>query len=57
MPTDPIAAAASVAPLNPSDPYLRRAQTSPALTDEQRERAADFGAVEALRRGTVLAEQ
>jgi hypothetical protein len=38
MPTDPIAAAASVAPLNPSDPYLRRAQTSPALTDEQRER-------------------
>jgi thioredoxin reductase (NADPH) len=41
-------------PLNPSDPYERRAQTFPQLTDEQVERAAEFGAVQALPKGTVL---
>jgi CRP-like cAMP-binding protein len=42
------------APVNPADPYLRRAQTFPMLTDEQVERAAEFGVVQAVPRGTVL---
>jgi len=41
-------------PINPADPYERRAQTFPRLTDEQVERAAEFGVVQALTRGTVL---
>ena len=41
------------APVNPADPYLRRAQTFPMLTDEQVERAAEFGVVQAVPRGTV----
>jgi thioredoxin reductase (NADPH) len=54
MPTDPISDTPDNVPLNPSDPYLRRAQTFPTLTDEQLERAAEFGVVEALPKGTVL---
>lgn len=42
------------APVNPADPYERRQQTFPTLTDEQVERAAEFGVVQALPRGTVL---
>jgi thioredoxin reductase (NADPH) len=40
--------------VNPSDAYQRRAQTFPRLKPEQVERAADFGAIEALRKGTPL---
>jgi thioredoxin reductase (NADPH) len=54
MSTESIADAAPTAGINPADPYARRAQTFPRLTDEQVERAAEFGAVEALRKGTVL---
>jgi thioredoxin reductase (NADPH) len=39
---------------NPSDPYVRRAQTFPRLTAEQVERTLEFGAVEALPKGTML---
>ena len=42
------------APVNPADPYERPAQTFPRLTDEQIERAAEFGVVQALPKGTVL---
>ena len=41
-------------PANPADPYLRRAQTFPMLTEEQVERAAEFGVVQAVPKGTVL---
>jgi thioredoxin reductase (NADPH) len=41
-------------PTNPTDPYVRRAQTFPGLADEQVERAAEFGVVEAVTRGTAL---
>ncbi|MEW6267825.1 MAG: FAD-dependent oxidoreductase [Thermodesulfobacteriota bacterium] len=40
--------------IDPADPYARRAQTFPKLTAEQVERASEFGAVEALPRGTEL---
>jgi thioredoxin reductase (NADPH) len=40
--------------VDPRDSYVRRAQTFPRLKAEQVERAADFGAVEALRKGTPL---
>jgi thioredoxin reductase (NADPH) len=42
---------------NPSDPYERRAQTFPSLTEEQALRAARFGAVEAVPTGRVLFER
>jgi thioredoxin reductase len=48
MPTDSITDA-ETAPLNPSDPYLRRAQTFPTLTDEQHDRVPH--ALETSRRG------
>jgi thioredoxin reductase (NADPH) len=41
-------------PVNPADAYERRAQTFPTLSDEQVERAAEFGVVQAVPRGTVL---
>jgi thioredoxin reductase (NADPH) len=44
----------STAVVNPADPYLRRQQTFPVLTVEQVERAAAFGVVQAVPRGTVL---
>ncbi len=47
------AEAAVVAP-NPSDPYLREAQTFPRLTAEQIGRAGTFGTAEDLPAGTVL---
>ncbi|MEO8601915.1 MAG: FAD-dependent oxidoreductase [bacterium] len=40
--------------VNPADPYERPAQTFPRLTDEQIERAGEFGVVQALLKGTVL---
>ncbi len=40
--------------VNPSDAYARPAQTFPRLTDEQLERASEFGVVQALPRGTLL---
>lgn len=46
------AEAAAVA--NPSDPYLREAQTFPRLTAEQVGRAGAFGTAEDLPAGTVL---
>lgn len=39
---------------NPSDPYLRQAQTFPRLTAEQVARASAFGTVEELPAGAVL---
>jgi thioredoxin reductase (NADPH) len=45
---------APAAPVDPADPYARPAQTFPRLTDEQVERATDFGVVQALPKGTVL---
>lgn len=42
---------------NPADPYERRAQTFPSLTEEQTHRAARFGAVEAVPTGRVLFER
>lgn len=42
------------AELNPSDPYVRSAQTFPTLTDDQVERSKAFGSVESLPAGTVL---
>jgi thioredoxin reductase (NADPH) len=53
MSLQPIADVAQPA-VDPADPYARRAQTFPQLTEEQIERASEFGAVEALPRGTVL---
>ncbi len=43
--------------LDPSDPYLREKQTFPTLTDEQIERASQFGVIEDLAKGTVLFER
>ena len=40
--------------VDPSDPYLRLAQTFPALSEEQIARAATFGTVENLGQGTIL---
>ena len=54
MTTESLTEGAPAAPVNPSDPYERRAQTFPRLTDEQVERAAEFGVVQALPKGTVL---
>ena len=54
---NPAAAAppeAAVRVSNPSDPYERQAQTFPRLSDEQVARAAAFGCVEDLPKGTVL---
>ena len=42
---------------DPSDPYLRRAQTFPKLNADQLERAKRFGTVETLAKGTVLFER
>jgi hypothetical protein len=39
---------------DPSDPWLRQAQTFPELTPEQIDRIAAFGAVEDLPAGTIL---
>ncbi len=44
-------------PANPSDPYLREAQTFPRLTPEQIGRAQAFGTVEDLPAGAVLFER
>src|SRR6185295_16076229 len=54
MSADTLTETAPATPVNPADPYERRAQTFPRLTDEQVERAAEFGVVQALPRGTVL---
>lgn len=54
MSTESLTAGAPAAPLNPADPYERRTQTFPRLTDEQVERAAEFGVMQALPKGTVL---
>lgn len=43
--------------LDPSDPYARAAETFPRLTDEQVNRVAAFGTVQALPKGTVLFER
>jgi len=51
------AAVAPAAPVNPADPYEREAQTFPRLTEEQVARAAAFGRIEDLKRGTVLFER
>jgi thioredoxin reductase (NADPH) len=53
MSTEPVADAAQ-AGADPADPYVRRAQTFPQLSAEQVERASQFGAVEALPKGTAL---
>jgi hypothetical protein len=42
------------APIDPADPYQRRAHTFPRLTDDQVARARAFGVVEELPKGTVL---
>jgi len=44
-------------PVDPSDPYERKAQTFPQLTDDQVERASRFGAVQAVTKGTALFER
>ena len=56
MTTEPISDSPQ-ATVNPADPYERRAQTFPQLTDEQIERASEFGVVQALPKGTVLFER
>ncbi|MEM6780300.1 MAG: FAD-dependent oxidoreductase [Pseudomonadota bacterium] len=43
--------------LDPSDPYVRQAQTFPTLTNEQIERASVFGKIEDLKKGTVVFER
>lgn len=43
--------------LAPSDPYLREKQTFPKLTDDQIDRAKQFGTVEDLAKGTTLFER
>lgn len=43
--------------LAPSDPYLREQQTFPKLTDDQIDRAQQFGVVEDLPKDTVLFER
>jgi thioredoxin reductase (NADPH) len=54
MSSETLTADAPAAPTNPADPYERRAQTFPRLTEDQVERAGEFGVVQALPRGTVL---
>jgi len=44
-------------PLDPTDPYVRTAQTFPTLTEEQIERAKLLGQEEFLPKGTVLFER
>jgi thioredoxin reductase (NADPH) len=51
------AARPDAAVFNPTDPYVRQAQTFPTLTDEQIARIAAFGIEEELPRGTVLFER
>ena len=41
-------------PDNPADPYARKAQTFPTLTEAQIERMKEFGAVEPLPKGEVV---
>lgn len=41
-------------PDNPSDPYARRDQTFPVLTNEQIERMKPFGEVQKLPKGEVV---
>jgi thioredoxin reductase (NADPH) len=53
MTLEPITDVAPAA-ANPADPYVRRAQTFPQLTAEQVERTLEFGAVEALPKGSML---
>ncbi len=43
--------------IDPADPYARREQTFPTLTPDQVRRAAAFGTVEDLPRGTILFER
>ncbi len=43
--------------LDPSDPYARKAQTFPTLTDAQINRAKPFGVLEKLAKGAVLFER
>ena len=50
-------ASANVVAANPSDPYLREAQTFPRLSAEQIARAPAFGAVKDLSAGAVLFER
>ena len=53
-----VAAAPALAPaVNPSDPYLREAQTFPRLSEEQIARIGAFGAVQDLPAGAVLFER
>jgi thioredoxin reductase (NADPH) len=54
MSSDTLTDGAPAEAVNPTDPYERRAQTFPKLTEQQVERAAEFGVVQALPRGTVL---
>jgi thioredoxin reductase (NADPH) len=44
-------------PIDPTDPYVRSAQTFPTLTEEQIERAKLLGQEECLTRGTILFER
>lgn len=57
MSSEPLLERIPTAPVDPADPYQRRAQTFPTLTDEQVERAADFGVVEGLLKGSALFER
>lgn len=42
---------------DPTDPYVRRAQTFPTLSDAQVARASAFGRIESLPKGTILFER
>lgn len=44
-------------PLDPTDPYVRTAQTFPILTDEQIQRAKLLSQEEFLPKGTILFER
>lgn len=44
-------------PVDPSDPYVRTAQTFPVLTQDQIERARSLGQEEPLSKGTILFER
>lgn len=54
---NPAAATPEAAVFNPTDPYVRQAQTFPTLTAEQVNLISSFGAEEDLPRGTVLFER
>jgi len=54
MSADHLTDAAPAVPVDPSDPYQRREQTFPRLSDDQVERAAEFGVVQAMTKGTTL---